>query len=86
VGWKKKDSDHKLRVRLEKKREERETLLPCPVCEASGGISIVSATQYRHRLCHWCDGTGAVSHEMLAVYRRWERIRAVNRVAGRCAK
>lgn len=81
MGKKRRESDHRLRLRLSKPRKDRETLLPCDACDGNG-MRLLPTTQpykYRRVRCAFCDGTGHVDRHMAAVYARWKSIKAANK-------
>lgn len=82
MGSNRRLSDHKLRVRLSRPEEERQTLLPCPACGGEGRLErpvANRATQYRMIDCTWCSMLGVVDARMIRLFRRWQRIRRANR-------
>ena len=85
MGRRKRQSDHRLRVRRQSPEQERSTLLPCPACE-DGSKVLEDAGTYRVRRCCWCDGARSVEATMLPLHRRWIRIVTWNRARGACGK
>jgi hypothetical protein len=85
VGRKKRESDHRLRLRLDKEAQDRSTLLPCPACE-DGTRVLEDAGTYRMRKCSWCDGTRSVEASMLPLHRRWIKIWTWNKARGACRR
>lgn len=84
MGTRRRTSTERLRIRASLSEDERSTLTPCPAC---GGEKVVSRDmpggRYLSMRCRWCVGTGAVDHEMRALFLRWLRI--LNWNFGRCA-
>lgn len=84
MGYHKRKSDHRLKLRLERPTEDRVTLLPCPACDGSGRRILELEGRYRMKPCRWCHGSGAVEHGMIRLFSRWRGILAWNRARGTC--
>jgi len=78
------DSKKNMLARAGLPRERQETLIPCPVCEGLGKQLAESDGRYRQKPCRWCEGRGFVPALIFKLFTRWQRIRLVNRLAGRC--
>ena len=85
MGSQKRRSSDRLQIRASMPPMERETLLPCPACGGDGKQLTETVGTYRMAPCRWCDGKGAVEAKLIAMFRRWLRIKHVNRKAGRCS-
>lgn len=84
MGTKRKESDSKLKLRLTQATKDRDTLVPCEACQASGYrlIERVDGT-YRQVSCKWCDG-GLATPMLAIMFRRWQAILKHNLDAGLC--
>jgi DnaJ-class molecular chaperone len=78
------DSKKNMLARAALPRDRQETLMPCPACEGTGQKTVEIDYKYKMLPCRWCDGRGAVPRSVFAVFERWQRIRLVNRLTGRC--
>jgi len=75
------DSDSHIKAQSLWPREERDTLITCPVCGGTGKKEIEGPLgSYRQLECRWCSGHGSVTKRMHLVFVRWLRILNHNRL------
>lgn len=87
MGKLRSDSERIRAVRAAKESEDRPTLITCPACSGEGKRMLETPEgRYRFGPCPWCSGNGTTTAEMVAGYRRAERIAQWAKLKGRECK